>query len=88
MSLKEREEEKGTEITSNSMRRGLFRYMVEHCQCRQSIVIENEIPELDYKNANLIYFTKKENNGRYGLINGYRDWGEFALDKELAIRYH
>ncbi len=73
MSLKEREEEKGTEITSNSMRRGLFQYMVEHCQCRQTIVIENEIPELDYKNANLIYFTKKENNGRYGLINGYRD---------------
>ena len=36
----------------------------------QTILIENEIPKLDYKNTNvkLHYFTKGKTNGRYGLL--------------------
>lgn len=32
------------------------------------IVIENEIPEIDYSNVNLIHFTKNANTGRYGFL--------------------
>jgi len=34
------------------------------------IIIENEIPELDYGKANLIHFTKDTEVGRYGLLHG------------------
>lgn len=34
----------------------------------QTIVIENEIPEIDYSNVNLIHFTKNANTGRYGFL--------------------
>ena len=58
---------------SETMKVGLFNYMVNNQTDKQIIVIENEIPNVDYKDSNLIQFTKDENNGRYGLINGYRD---------------
>lgn len=73
LSLKEREEDKGTEITSDSMRGGLFQYMIEHEKNRQTIILENEIPTLDYTTANIIHFTRKIGDGRFGLIEGYRD---------------
>ena len=73
LSLKEREEDKGTEITSDSMRGGLFQYMIEHEKNRQTIILENEIPTLDYSTANIIHFTRKIGDGRFGLIEGYRD---------------
>ena len=47
--------------------------MVNHQPDKQIIIIENEIPNIDYGNANLIQFTKDENIGRYGLIIGYRE---------------
>ena len=28
----------------------------------------NEIPEINYKDANIIHFTKEKNNGRYGFL--------------------
>ena len=73
LSLKEREEDKGTEITSDSMRGGLFQYMIEHEKNRQTIILENEIPTLDYSTANIIKKKKKIGDGRFGLIEGYRD---------------
>ena len=73
LSLKEREEDVGTEVTSDSMRGGLFQYMIDHEKNRQTIVLENEIPPLDYSTANLIHFTRKPDRGRFGLIEGYRD---------------
>jgi hypothetical protein len=73
LSLKEREEDKGTEITSDSMRGGLFQYMIEHEKNRQTIILENEIPTLDYSTVNIIHFTRKVGDGRFGLIEGYRD---------------
>ena len=73
LSLKEREENVGTEVTSDSMRGGLFQYMIDHEKNRQTIVLENEIPPLDYSLANIVHFTRTPGKGRFGLIEGYRD---------------
>jgi hypothetical protein len=53
------------------MKAGLFRYLVDHKFKRQTIVIENRIPPIDYKDARRIHFTKDKDNGRYGLIIDY-----------------
>ena len=73
LSLKEKENNIGEEHMSETMKVGLFNYMVNHQPDKQIIIIENEIPNIDYGNANLIQFTKDENIGRYGLIIGYRE---------------
>ncbi len=73
LSLKEKEDHIGEEHTSETMKTGLFNYLLTHQGTRQTIIIENEIPSLDYSSAHLEEFTKDENRGRYGLITGYRD---------------
>lgn len=73
LSLKEKEDHIGEEHTSETMKKGLFKYLLSHQNERQTIIIENEIPQLDYSSAHLEEFTKDENRGRYGLITGYRD---------------
>lgn len=73
LSLKEKEDNIGEEHTSETMKTGLFKYLLSHQDDRQTIIIENEIPKLDYSSAHLEEFTKDENRGRYGLITGYRD---------------
>lgn len=73
LSLKEKEDHIGEEHTSETMKTGLFKYLLSHQDERQTIIIENEIPKLDYSSAHLEEFTKDENRGRYGLITGYRD---------------
>lgn len=56
----------------NTMKAELFSYFVNHQSHRQYIVIENNIPNIDYGSSNLIEFTKDENNGRYGLLANFR----------------
>jgi len=59
--------------TSLGMKKGLFTYMASHQrENEQIIIIENDIPEIDYKkyDVNLIQFTGKKGEGRYGLLNG------------------
>ena len=73
LSLKEKEDNIGEEKTSESMKTGLFKYFLSHQKNRQTIIIENEIPNLNYSNAHLIEFTKDLNEGRYGLIEWYKD---------------
>lgn len=73
LSLKEKEDHIGEEHTSETMKTGLFKYLLSHQDGRQMIIIENEIPKLDYSSAHLEEFTKDENRGRYGLITAYRD---------------
>jgi hypothetical protein len=62
--------EKGNEKASDSMKTSLFQYMLDHQENGQTIIIENEIPHLDYSKANLIHFTKDKTDGRYGLLYG------------------
>lgn len=73
LSLKEKEDHIGEEHTSETIKTGLFKYLLSHQDDRQTIIIENEIPKLDYSSAHLEEFTKDETRGRYGLITGYRD---------------
>ena len=73
LSLKERGEEIGTEVTSDSMRGGLFQYMIGHEKNRQTIILENVIPQLDYSGVNVIHFTRTPGDGRFGLIEGYQE---------------
>lgn len=64
LSLKEKE----TKKPSETMRNSLFENIVDNQKGIQTIVIENEIPEINYKDANIIHFTKEKNNGRYGFL--------------------
>lgn len=73
LSLKEKEDHIGEEHTSDTMKMGLFKYLLNNQGTRQTIIIENEIPDLDYSGAHIEEFTKDENRGRYGLISGYRE---------------
>lgn len=73
LSLKEKEENIGTQKTSSGMRNGLFKYFVDHRNDRQTIVLENEIPNIDYEDTNLIHFSRVEGQGRFGLLLDYRE---------------
>lgn len=64
LSLKEKE----TKKPSETMRNTLFENIVNNQKGIQTIVIENEILEINYKDANIIHFTKEKNNGRYGFL--------------------
>lgn len=64
LSLKEKE----TKKPSETIRNALVENIVNNQDGIQTIVIENEIPDIDYKNTNIIHFTKEENDGRYGFL--------------------
>jgi hypothetical protein len=64
-------EESVDNMTPDTMKTGLFKYLLEHQSNGQVIVIENRIPpDLDYESANMVEFTKGKKSGRYGLLNG------------------
>jgi len=65
--------EKGKEKATDSMKASLFRYLLGNQQYGQIVIIENDIPELDYSTANVIRFTRDENEGRYGFLTGVRN---------------
>lgn len=62
-----------SERIDSTMRAGLFRYLESCASAGQVIIIENEIPEIDYSEVNLIHFTKREREGRYGFLLDVRD---------------
>lgn len=68
LSLKER----GDGKASDTMKAALFQYLLDNQDIGQIIIIENDIPDLDYSNANVIRFTKDETQGRYGFLNEVR----------------
>ncbi|WP_295268835.1 AAA family ATPase [Veillonella sp.] len=72
LSLKEKDSDDGIQLTG-PMKSHLFQYFLNRKSSPQTIVIENELPAIDYTKANLIQFTKDKNNGRYGLILGYQE---------------
>ncbi|GHV33421.1 hypothetical protein FACS18949_07310 [Clostridia bacterium] len=57
---------------SDTMKAALFRYMRDHQENGQMIIIENDIPDMDYGSANIISFTKDETEGRYGFLSDVR----------------
>ena len=66
--------ERADEIkTSQGMKASLFKYFTDNQETRQTIIIENKVPDtVSYDNVNRIHFTKDENDGRYGLLNGIK----------------
>ncbi len=66
LSFKETDDKK----PSDSMRNGLFENLLSQDKALQLIIVENEIPSIDYKDSNLIHFTKNREEGRYGFLNG------------------
>ena len=64
LSLKEPGEEKA----SDTMKAALFHYFLEHQKCCQLIILENNIPDIDYGNTNIVQFTKDPVTGRIGLL--------------------
>lgn len=58
------------------MKTGLFNYFINHPE-GQLIIIENldHIPHLNYEEsgANVITFTKRIGDGRYGFLDGVFD---------------
>lgn len=64
LSLKEKSDEKA----SDSMKASLFKYLVDNQSNGQTIIIENDIPDIDYSWANVIRFTKDKYYGRYGFL--------------------
>ena len=57
----------------DTMKAGLFKYLLGNHGSGQIIIIENEIPpSLDYSNAHVIEFTKGKKPGRYGLLSGVK----------------
>lgn len=70
LSLKERADDIKT---SQGMKSSLFKYFVEQQETRQTIIVENRVPDsVNYDNVNMIRFTKDENDGRYGLLYGIK----------------
>lgn len=65
LSLKEKDVD-----TSDSMKSSLFKYMVDNQEYGQTIIIENEIPDINYGTAKITRFTHDEKSGRYGLLFG------------------
>ena len=64
LSLKEKEDTK----IKDSLKSGLFRLFVGKSNEMQIIVVENEIPSIDYRNANIVKFTRDKDVGRYGFL--------------------
>lgn len=65
LTLKEKEK---NQDSSDSMKKELVKSFLEYSEGRQTIIIENNIPDIDYSNVNIIEFTKKHDKGRYGFI--------------------
>lgn len=64
LSLKEKQSKKPSETMKNM----LFENIISNQKGIQTIVIENEIPDIDYKDVKIIHFTKEKDNGRYGFL--------------------
>ena len=60
--------EPGEEKASDTMKAALFHYFIEHQNCCQLIILENNIPDIDYGKTNIVQFTKDPDTGRIGLL--------------------
>ena len=56
LSLKE--DVDASELASDSMKSSLFKYFINHPCAEQIIIIENEVPKLDYAGVNMRRFSK------------------------------
>lgn len=64
--------EQGDEKAPDTMKASLFNFLVSNSNSTQTIIIENDIPSIDYKDTNLICFTKDSKSGRYGFLKNIK----------------
>lgn len=69
LSLKETDSKK----PSDTMRNTLFENIISSPIDIQTIVVENEIPNINYGHTKIIHFTKELDNGRYGFLTDVID---------------
>lgn len=69
LSLKEKQSKKPSETIRNK----LFENIVSNPDEIQTIIIENDIPDINYKNVSIIHFTKEKDKGRYGFLMDVTD---------------
>lgn len=74
LSLKEKNEQ-----TSAEMKENLFKQILRTEFPCQIIIVENDIPNIDYSTANMIHFTKDSATGRYGFFKEVRYGSEYKL---------
>ena len=73
LTLKEKDTVKKEELVEDSMKERLIKFICDsRSELGQVIIIENEMPKLDYGWANVITFTKDGTMGRYGFLDGIR----------------
>lgn len=61
---------------SASMKEALFSCIISRCGANQIFIAENDIPDcskVDYRNVNLIKFTKNKNEGQFGFLTSGTD---------------
>lgn len=65
--------ERVTVKASEGMQASLFRYMINHQGNHQTIVVENDPPQIDYTGVKMIPFTREDDGkSRYGLLKGVK----------------
>jgi hypothetical protein len=57
---------------AETMKESLFQYLIDNQNSGQTIIVETEIPNMNYDGINIIKFTHTADDGRYGLLNGVR----------------
>ena len=69
LTLKERVSVKASE----GMQASLFKYLIAHQTGHQTVVVENDPPQIDYTGVNMIHFTQEDDGvSRYGLLKGVK----------------
>ena len=64
--------ERVTVKASEGMQASLFKYLIAHQETHQTIVVENDPPQIDYTGVNMIHFTQEEDGSRYGFLKGIK----------------
>lgn len=58
----------GNEYTSEEMKKSLFKDLSQNYKGMQLIIIENDVPDIEFGDSHIIRFTKNKEHGRYGFF--------------------
>lgn len=58
----------GHEYTSEEMKKSLFKDLSQNYKDIQIIIIENDVPDIDFGDSHIEHFTKNKEHGRYGFF--------------------
>lgn len=58
----------GNEYTSEEMKKSLFEDLSQNYKGMQIIIIENDVPDIEFGDSHIVRFTKNKEHGRYGFF--------------------